>query len=239
MAELITSALVSDMNGKLGMSVIYRRNGKLVQRTKGTISKPRTPSQISCGQAWQALRIQWGSLTDAQRQSWRFAAAQIFFTNNLGSKFHPDGYQLYLKCNTNLKYCGLSYINSFIMPVDAVQLTGIKFQDNFDITFTGFTTDLNLYYLIYASKPLSQGITNGKKYLRFIGFIPPSTTNLFNINTLYLALFPAPLTGERIFIMLKPVDKHSGFNGLNISCNSIYNGSVLIPTPALSFSISF
>lgn len=217
MADLITSCFISDMNGKLGMDVIYRRNGHLVVRKNTKPTKPRTPSQIGCGLAWQALRLSWQALTEEQRLSWLFAAIQIYWINNIGNKFRPNGFQLYLKCNTNLKYCGLSNIQSFVSPVPIIQLTDIKFENNFNINFTGLITDTNLYYLIYATKPLSQGIGNGKKYLRFIGYIPPNTANLFNIQTMYIALFPTPTTGQKVFVMLKPVEKLSGFNGIDLS----------------------
>ena len=53
---------------------------------------------------------------------------------------------------------------------------------DFNIIFPGQSTAANLTYLIFCSKALSTGISNGKKYLRFIGLLPGSTEGVAHLN---------------------------------------------------------
>jgi hypothetical protein len=221
MAEIIPSGLISEMSGKLGLTVFYRRKNKLIQRAWAKPTKPRTPSQISCGHAWQSLRLSWGSLSEDQRQSWEFAAVQLFFTDSVGNQYHPSGYILYLKCNTNLNYAGLTTIPRFVTPLPVLELYSPSLISPLVISFPNQTTQSNINYLIYATKSLSSGIKNGNKYLRFIGVLPHNTTGSFNILSLYTALFPAPVTGCKIFIKLIPVEINSGLSSLPLFFHSI------------------
>jgi hypothetical protein len=231
MGEALLSGLLADASGKVGNVIYFRRNGKLKSRAWSKPTKPRTASQIACGIAWQALRLTWQTLTEAQRFSWKFAAQQIYFSNNIGTKFHPTAQQLYLKCNTNRKYAGLDYITDFKQPYGFYSLINPTASGNLIINFPTQSVDIGCTYLIYASKCLPLSYSNGKKYLRFVGIIPSLTMNGFDCTSLYTALFGEPIMNKKVFFCLKPVDVNSGLNGVSLEFSTIlltsYSSSII------------
>ena len=231
MAELELSALASDASGRLGNYVIYHRGGRALIRAYTKPSKPFTPSQLAIQTIWKNLRALWGTISEANRQSWAFAAAQIFWYNRVGNKFHPSAQQFFLYCNGNLVNCGLSPLNAFVSPVIYKEIINPVFWYSdpvavcFGVSFTGQTTPANVRYMIYATRGLNAGIMNGDKYLRYIGNIPPGTADNYDFTFQYLSLFSAPVVGQKVFFLLKPVDITSGISGIINKFSTIYTHS--------------
>jgi hypothetical protein len=231
MAELALSGLCSDMSGRLGNTIVYRHNGHLVQKIYTKPANPQTTYQAAVRANWSNLLSTWGSLSDESRFSWHFAASQIFFTNRIGSKFHPSAQQLFMCCNQNLFSIGLSTITDFVSPIPIASLIApTAFMVSHPIfphphqaaviNFVGQTTALNLIYLIFASPGISAGISNGHKYLRLIGSIPAGTSGSFDFLSLYDARYPGIGFSGKVFLRLKPIEINSGIAGqpLDFSC---------------------
>ena len=101
MAQAQVNCFVSDMRGKLGDVIYLRRNGQLLTKSYKKPHNPQTSYQTAVRNNWASLLSAWGSLTDTSRFTWKFAATQIFISNNTGIKFHPTAQQLYLSYNQN------------------------------------------------------------------------------------------------------------------------------------------
>ena len=232
MAEIALSGFLSDASGKLGGSVIFRRNGKLLQRAWQKPTNHKTSYQTVVRDNWALLYSAWGALTEDQRFSWKFAAAQIKYSNRIGTKFTPTAQQLFMRCNQNLFSCGLPMLSSFVSPYPFISLNNPSAVfvshaifphpvTSFIIDFPGQTTAANLSYLIFCSNALSSGISNGKKYLRLIGAIPAGQSDSFDVLSLFAGRYGFALSySGKVFLMLKPIDINSGFSGqeLNFSC---------------------
>jgi len=227
MAEVVLSAFVSNLSGKSGDIIYFRHDGKLLQRSYVKPTNPKSPYQQAVRNSFGSLMQAWQTLTEEQRYSWIFAAAQIKLTNNIGVKFTPSGYNLFIRCNQNLFDCGLAMLPSFVSPTPIKSLylpaAGVSYlsiypSDSFKckILFTGQTTASNVIYLIFASTGLSAGITNGKKYLRLFDTIPANTTDLYDCSGTYFPRFyptPPVIYLPRVFFKLIPIDINSGFAG--------------------------
>ena len=107
MASIRTSALISDIAGKVG-GVVFQRgaNGLFVRALK--IAKDRkTPAQIKARLNLAVYSNKWKSLTDEQRQSWTDAIQFFPYRNRLGETSFYTGFQLYMKTNLNLETAAL------------------------------------------------------------------------------------------------------------------------------------
>ena len=233
MAKLALSGLCSDASGKLGASIIYRHNGQLMERTYTKPANPQTSYQTNVRTNWGMLQHLWQTITEAQRFSWKFAASQIKLSNSIGTKFTPTAQQLFMKCNQNLFSCGLSSVPSFISPLPFCSLINPTAIFNshhifppphtdFNIIFPGQTSAANLTYLIFCTNALSTGISNGKKYLRFIGLLPASTSDSIDVLGMFSSRYgPAIGYTGKVFLKLIPIDNGSGFNGQVLNFSSI------------------
>ena len=230
MGEVVLSGLLSDMSGKLGDTITFRHRGHLLQKAWKKPSNPQTSYQTNVRNSFGSLLQMWGTLTDAQRFSWSFAASQIFLSNHLGVKIHPTGQMLFMRCNQNLFNCGLPSLNSFVSPVGFEYLlnptagmsyhTAVPFSsDMCKMLFSGQTTPSNIIYLIFASIGLSAGINNGKKYLRLFDAIPAGTSNEYDCTGTYFSRFYPGivlLKLPKVFFKLTPIDTASGLSGQDL-----------------------
>jgi hypothetical protein len=165
MARILYTAIVGHVSGGMAGNVFKGgKGGNIIQNTP-RIKKTASALQLQHRSKVQELGRKWRTLTEAQRQQWKEAAAQLPFTDRLGQNISLSAFNLYMKRNIALLSVGLTGI---VTPTDAAP-AALQFLDagigsdgqemDFPVwgTFTGFE-DSNSYMCVAATPPRSFGL---------------------------------------------------------------------------------
>lgn len=100
MANVRPSSTVGDIRGKLGQEVYARNSAGLYVRSLGSWVQPDTQRQVDARAAITALSQAWsGTLTEANRNSWRSYARRWPMPNTWGDLILTTGYNYFVRCN--------------------------------------------------------------------------------------------------------------------------------------------
>ena len=223
MALIKLSSNLDDIKGSIGQLNYSKVRSGNVSKTKsqpGSVN-PFTPSasQIQKRNFFRASLAAWRTLTIEQVTAWNDLAKTIKTQNVFGESYFKSGYNTFMEFNQNLQIIGSSVITDAPVNPSVLQLSAINlsiaagYPDTFTINFTGQTTDINTYYLIFATAGLSAGRTYSKNKFRLVGIIPPSTADSYEFYTGYSAIFPEPAQGSKVQIYIKPISGVSGIAG--------------------------
>jgi hypothetical protein len=215
MAKIKFSALVSDMRGKLNGSVASHNRGGSYLRNKVTPVNPRTTFQATVRARFAQYAQQWRTLTATQIAAWNAAVGGYQKSNIFGDMKSPTGLQLFEKVNNNLVASGGTAITTPAAP------KGVSVVTAGVLTYTSGTPALSLAYSanvpaltrvkVYATPPLSAGISFVKSQFRLITTLAPAAVSPANLLTAYNTKFGAVgAVGTKIFIKLIFVDQTSG-----------------------------
>lgn len=130
MALIKTSALVSDISGKIGGNVFARNSGGSYVRSFTKPVNPNTPAQQAQKNRLAYVSNAWRELTDAQRQAWTDAAKLSYrqVVNRMGETVSLTGFGYYMKANMLLQTIG--------QPLSEVPGTPITYPGFKDVTLT-------------------------------------------------------------------------------------------------------
>jgi hypothetical protein len=204
MALLKTGSLITDLNGKLGGQSFQRsRQGLTLQNSPGHINKINNNTTSSRAYA-KRFYSGWRSLTDDQRMAWRSRALITSYTNVFGNSYKLTGFMLYVKSNILITLCGISPINipGNFSPALALTSIIITIVSGVSISVAFTVTPLNASnrLFIYASYPVSKGISFNSKILKLVYISPASASSPEIITSPYLSTFGIlPVTGQRVF----------------------------------------
>jgi hypothetical protein len=248
MTKILYSGLVSDQRGKLNGTIFSKNRTGNILKNFASPRNPQSGTQQPNRANWQYIVKYWGSLETIQRASWSDLAANVTWHDKLGTAFHPTGQMLYLYCNQNLFVINQPMLSAAVAPVAHTLISSCSISQNHSgawgarLSFLPSPVNPNIYYRLSATPALSPGITYAKKYFRQIGILAPAVASPIDITTMYLSIFPVPVSGRKIFIKLQPVENTSGFSSLPVFCDFI----TIIPTPihiipfgVLTFGFSF
>jgi hypothetical protein len=166
---------------------------------------------------------------DAQ-DAWNRAVYEFLRTNIFGDTIKPTGLNLFIRININLQNIGQPTVKfpPVPVPVDAIKV--IQFKINaaakiIDITIESRSA-ITHTPTVFATRPLSPGISYAKKELRMIEYTktPNSPTQYtIHLGPEYVNKY-GPLInylGQRLFIKITPIDTKTGLNGISIPYDSI------------------
>lgn len=114
MALIKTSALVSDISGKVGGNVFARNRAGAYVRQFTKPTNPNTPAQAGVRGIFGTNASAWRDLSAAQKQSFNEAAPNYPYTNRMGETAYYSGQGLYSRVNTLAMLSGLDRIESMI-----------------------------------------------------------------------------------------------------------------------------
>lgn len=216
-----------DGRGKVGGSVFSVSRAGAYVRNKVTPVNRRTASQQSIRSLLAGFAQAWRALTQSQRDGWNNAAANGFtYTNIFGDTKHKSGIGLYTGLNMNLDISGNATIDdapvqgavsnpSSIAPAAAAGATTLFVNAGYaagDVVPAGMTL------LVFATAPVSAGISFVKSQLRLIGSIPAAgDTGTTNMWADYIAKFGAPAAGSKIFVGVNTINNATGQAGIPFS----------------------
>lgn len=174
MAIVTTSALISDISGKIGGSVFQRTQGGLIMRSEKGKIRNNTNLQSDNKIGIKNILNTWFTLTQSQRAQWN----QYAVFRNIKQKRNPskeiNGHQIFIREN-NLRYNMRNYGAIFTNPIHSTPLfanptTPIKIT-----SVDENVGELNIHHdisvdatkqgiLLWISRPIRQSQTS--KYIK-------------------------------------------------------------------------
>lgn len=226
MALAKLSAILDDLIGALGqITFSHVKNGLASKEKSQPGSKnPYTPSQsqINRRNEFRIPALRWKTLTPEQIKAWCDLADSIKRNNVFGQSYESAGFNLYVELNHNLQIIGLPIyddapVKPIITPLTRYDVICTNVIGNkYNIGFTGQTTNTNTYHEIYATPGQNIGRNYVRNLYRYLTAIPPLTTDVYNFTNEYLNEYGEQQGTKKIFIKLVPVEKNTGFTGVDM-----------------------
>ena len=178
--------------------------------------QPRSPLQTLNRSAFTIASSAWRTLTDAQRNLWQDYAAQILYSDSLGSSYSPTGHELFVASTiasqdvpptvpppTLPEYTLLVEEVAITTGVPAIMLVVLQ------------QTSADSFFSIETSGPISPGITSAAAVRRWRSIpqsqatsnkmLYPMATSPVSITTEYAFLYPSPTVGQTIWFRFTEV----------------------------------
>lgn len=198
--------IVVEGRGKIGGHVASRNRSGAYFRTKVTPVNPSTTYQQNARNLLASQSQAWRGLTQAQRDAWNQAVGDFAHTDIFGDLRNPTGKNLFTLLNVNLLNSGSSPITAPPLPVAtppivATSATIAVGATQFDVAFTG-TGGATDFIHIWATDPLSPGVSYAKNRLRFIASVAGNTASPEDIWAAYVARFGTPTVGQKVVVQL-------------------------------------
>jgi len=163
MGVIKTSALVSEISGKVGGVVFARnRSGLCVRNFSKPVNVNSTLQQVARA-SMADLVDRWAqTLTDVQREAWKLYADSVTVQNKVGDSINLTGQNMYVRSNAILLQNGLDLIDDgpsvFELPdqdttltasfSEATQKVSVAFDDS-----KAWANEDNGYLFIYMGTP--------------------------------------------------------------------------------------
>ncbi len=209
MAQVIFSALVSSMTGKMGGSFFRKGSGgtNLVACTTKMTKADSGRANLETSQNNLAeMARSWRGITAPERNAWMLGAQSLTYYNKAGQPYTPSGYTYYCKANLNL----LAITEPMITLPSITQITDDVAKWNFTLTVgvpfeidfaTGptFTDSVQ----IFCSYPQSSGVTRPMGGYKLITTLVSGTPLPFSLVSLYTLAFGFMPTSGMIFCQVK------------------------------------
>lgn len=221
-------AIVTDGRNKIGGHVASKNRAGNYLRTKVTPVNPQTTAQTTVRNRLAGISSGWRGLTADQRAAWNAAVSDYAKTDIFGDLKSPTGFNLYQRLNNNLVTCGESQITDppAVVAVDAFTSLGLAAEDgtvaeSLSMTFAPAVAADHLVK-VYATPPLSAGISFVKSEYRLIAILPNSDTSPFDALSDYQAVFGSTGdAGQKIFVKVVQVEEVTGIAGIPLETSAI------------------
>lgn len=212
-------AIVVDGRGKIGGHVASKNRSGSYFRTKVTPVNRNTSFQAAVRNRLASISQGWRSLTQAQITAWNAAVADFSKTNIFGDVVQPTGFNLYQALNNNLaRIEGTPLVN----PPTPAAVDDILIGA---LTATADDGAISLAYTpgsggsmveIYATAPLSAGVSFVKSEFRLLGAFASDSAGPFVATTMYAEKFGAitGATGKKIFVKTVAINDETGQSGI-------------------------
>lgn len=226
MALIKLTAVVDNISGKLNGSVFARNKGGHYIRSKSNPTNPQTTRQNMVRSLLSGVSTEWRQLTPGQREAWKGAAQDFPYQNKLGDSKIYSGFNLFVKHNQNLKnYDSESpTLTSPMAPAPTIPPFGVTGSIGLNAQGTAITLaevemnfserSPNTVFLLYATPPISHGVSNFKNRLRLIytddGTSSASNLVVSDITTEYPLFFGVPADGAKIGYGVRAINTVTG-----------------------------
>lgn len=119
MANIVLGSIVADARGKCGTEIYSRNSAGAYVRSLPTWSQPDSQRQLDCRATMTALSQYWsGTLTEAQRATWRKYAHQHPLLNVWGHPIITTGFLAFIRHNAHYYryYLGVIFTTAPTIP---------------------------------------------------------------------------------------------------------------------------
>jgi len=207
MAKVQFGGGISAMSGKVSGNVYARNKGGAYVRNWVRPTNPQTSAQQNQRNTLSLKSAAWRTLTDEQRDSWKSWANDNPILDRMGASIVLTGAQAYTKININRDNAsdGATQTTTPGAPTFAAQvidtagsITSDAGSGDVKIPLGAGAAENDIMFM-FASRPVSAGVTNTNSQLRLVEVVTLSagqiTAEEVNIGTAYGTTFGA-LTGK-------------------------------------------
>jgi len=229
MASFKLSAMFSDLRGFWNQNVFSRNHYGSYVKVYAPKPDESSPAQLADRAKFKTVSEKWKTLTEAERIEWKIFSDGIIKKNIFGDPYIPSAFIIFMSCNQNLRLIGLPIIHSPNSNVYIGDIYSFKIDvsdptpDFWFMDFTGQSVSSDCVYFVYGTPGISAGINYVQSQYRYIGYIPVSSADTYSFFPEYNVLFPAPVSGQKLFLKIRCVNYHSGISGPCI------HNSIIIP----------
>lgn len=198
MARVKTSALISDISGKINGSVFQRNQGGLILRNQGGKINSNTLRSNGHKVGMAGIQVDWQNLSDADRLLWQTYALYLNKKQVKNNSLNINGHQLFINVNS-IRY-DLSFYNALFQPyllstpvlaplplpinITSIERDGLDLNCNLDRVIS----NVDDVIICYLSRPLlpSQQSANQKLTLMKAS---TNSGSLFECNAYYVSVY--------------------------------------------------
>ncbi len=231
MAKITFGPIVSEARNKQGNVVFSRTRGGAVSRAWVLTGVRHSALQTTQRAQFKAATLRWfQTLTQDQRTAWNsFADAADPLPKPIG-KNHRSGQNWFLACNATTNYWLGTFVDTPPKNLQSPNLTTLTLAANADsedltLTIAPVDASADIYTNLWATMPISPGITNWGKYLRRLALYDNTATFPKNLWAIYEDRFETPLAGQRIGLMARTMSASKGILGPKIITSAIVAGT--------------
>lgn len=232
MALRVQGAITPIISGSIGATTFSSNKGGDYMKNKVIPLNPTTARQTLIRGLTAGFAQSWRGLTQAQRDAWNVATINFPVTNRVGNTVILSGEQLYIKLNVVLSNTGSPNILTPPTPASVINWQSLSLAAALaTMTFTALnlatpatlTVPAGQSLVIYATAPLSAGVSNFKSRLRqIVVFLTGSSTSAATIFAAYVIKYGAgPPTGTKVGLMIQSSVNTTGQEGIKIYTSDI------------------
>ena len=205
--KIVFSGLISEVEGKLNGSKLYKGRNNFIMSNKVKPKNPNTFTQASVRAGLRQYAATWQTLTQLQIKTWNEAGSTSSVKNKLGTSHDLSGFNLFVAENQRQQLAtpGGAIVTTppthtgDIVPLNAqnlVMVGGVTPSVLLDIP----AIPAGQVMVIYATSCLSPGKSFVKGKYRPIATIAAHAAQPgFDLTSSYEAVFGSPVTGQKAF----------------------------------------
>lgn len=227
-----------DGRGKINGSVASKNRGGAYVRTKVTPVNPRSIAQQNIRSIFSQVSEYWRGMTEVQRNSWNEATENWQRTDIFGDLKKPSGFNLFMRLATPLQHTFDDVIINNYAPspvaMPAIRSMAVNaniVDDEIDTlqilgSVSAGGVDLQEYAIqVYATAPLSAGISFVQNRLRYLGFIEFSQlSGGVDVLSIYQDKFGNIAIDDNIVFELRVIARATGQVSVGRSAKVVYQG---------------
>lgn len=214
-----------DGRGKINGSVASKNRAGAYVRTKVTPVNPRSVAQQNIRSIFSQVSEYWRGMTEVQRNSWNEATENWQRTDIFGDLTKPSGFNLFMRLATPLQHTFDDVIINNYAPTPVAMpairsLSSVAVHADVPIvTSLGLSgavsaggVNLEEYAIqVYATGPLSKGVSFVNNRLRYIGYIEfAAFTAGADVLDKYIAKFGAINVADNVVFELRVIARATG-----------------------------
>lgn len=230
MALIKFGQIIAEARGSLAGTVFSRNTAGSYMRQKVSPVQPRTPAQTLVRTLLTAVAQTWRGLTEAQRVAWNTVAPLFPNVNVYGDNVPLTGFGLHSKLNRNRQEVNEALLTDPPAQEEVEGLTALSLaidnaevvqDDKIQIIFAP-ALPVTQKSVLYATAPLSAGISFVKTEYRKIDVLDDTDVSPFPIGDAYFAVFgEIPPAGTKAFVKLRPIVVAAGISGTDLTASDI------------------
>ena len=207
MAKVQFGGGISAMSGKVSGNVYARNKGGAYVRNWVRPTNPQTTAQQNQRNTLSLKSAAWRTLTDEQRDSWKSWANDNPVLDRMGASIVLTGAQAYTKININRDNAADAAVQTTTPGAPTFAANVLNTAGSLDVQIAGDTLLVPLgagaaendIVFMFASRPVSAGVTNTNSQLRLVTVVTLNAAQItateVELITPYKSTFGA-LTGK-------------------------------------------
>ncbi len=201
MAKVQFGGGISAMSGKLGGNVFARNKGGAYTRNWVKPTNPSTVAQQNQRNTLALKSAAWRNITDSERSSWKSWADDNPVLDRLGSSIVLSGAQAFTKININRDNATDSSTQAEVPAAPTFTADIMDTSSSLTISISGNQLEIPLgtgaaasqVVFVFASKPVSAGVTNTNSAMRLVKVATLDSTDISNgfidVESEYVSVF--------------------------------------------------